>query len=68
MGALVTEGVEIPPNSLVLGMPGRVVREVGERELAAIAHAAEHYVEAGQAYQDQSSNEKQPRPSQDADG
>ncbi|MDX1394104.1 MAG: gamma carbonic anhydrase family protein [Gemmatimonadota bacterium] len=32
-GALVTEGVEVPPHSLVVGVPGRVVRPVDE-ELA----------------------------------
>lgn len=30
-GAVVTEGTEVPPGSLVVGVPGRVVREVDER-------------------------------------
>ncbi len=44
-GALVTEGKEIPDNSLVMGAPGKVVREIdaaGERMLEA---SALHYVE-----------------------
>ena len=33
-GALVPEGCVVPPNSLVLGVPGRVVRETTEAERA----------------------------------
>ncbi len=51
VGAVVTEGTQIPPRSLVLGLPAKVVREVGEKDLAAIAHAAEHYVENAKRYQ-----------------
>ena len=49
-GSLIAEGKVIPPRSLVLGVPGRVVREVNEQEVARILHAAEHYVEASRAY------------------
>ena len=35
-GALVSEGKVIPPRSLVLGVPGRVVRTVTEEEAASI--------------------------------
>lgn len=31
-GALVTAGTVVPPGSLVLGMPARVIRAVGDRE------------------------------------
>ncbi len=48
-GALITEGKRIPDNSLVMGSPGRVVRELNEREIDQLRHAAAHYVEkAGQ--------------------
>jgi carbonic anhydrase/acetyltransferase-like protein (isoleucine patch superfamily) len=50
VGALVTEGVEIPPRSLVMGVPGKVVRQVTERDFERIRHAASHYVAAAQAY------------------
>lgn len=42
-GALVTEGKEILPNSLVLGAPGKVVRELSEETIAALHESARHY-------------------------
>lgn len=42
-GALVTEGKEIPPNSLVLGSPGKVVRQVREEEIQGIKDNAIRY-------------------------
>jgi len=50
VGSIVTEGTVIPPGSIALGQPAKVKREVGERELAMIRHAAEHYVAAGKVY------------------
>ena len=44
-GALVSEGKVIPPRSLVLGVPGRVVRSLTDEEVARINAAADHYVE-----------------------
>lgn len=49
-GSLVGERKEIPPRSLVLGVPGRVVRQLTDDEVGRIRHAAEHYVVAGQTY------------------
>ena len=45
-GALVTEGKIIPPGSLVLGVPGKVVRSLTPEEIAAIRTNADHYSEA----------------------
>jgi carbonic anhydrase/acetyltransferase-like protein (isoleucine patch superfamily) len=42
--ALITEGKVIPDNSLVLGSPGKVVREVTGEEIRRIRLAAETYV------------------------
>ena len=44
-GAVVTEGAEIPPRSLVVGVPGRVVREVTEEEVTMIRASAQSYVD-----------------------
>ena len=44
-GALIPEGKEIPDNSLVMGAPGKVVREVGEQQAAVLKASALHYVE-----------------------
>lgn len=49
-GAVVTENANIPPNSLVMGMPGRVRRETTESDWQRIRHAAAHYVQAAKAY------------------
>jgi carbonic anhydrase/acetyltransferase-like protein (isoleucine patch superfamily) len=43
-GALVTEGTRIPPGSLVIGAPGRVVRPTSAAERDGIAASASHYV------------------------
>lgn len=43
-GALVTEGTEGPPNSLVLGVPGRVVRDVDDALRARTARTVADYV------------------------
>lgn len=43
--ALVTEGKVIPDNSLVMGQPGKVVRELDEGAIAGLKMSALHYVE-----------------------
>ncbi|MBO6519635.1 MAG: gamma carbonic anhydrase family protein [Rhodospirillales bacterium] len=43
--ALITEGTEIPDNSLVVGAPGRVIRELKEEQIADLTRIAVHYVE-----------------------
>lgn len=44
-GALVAEGKEIPPRSLVLGVPGKIVRQIRDDEVAGILQNASSYVE-----------------------
>lgn len=44
-GALVSEGKEIPPRSLVLGVPGKVIRQISDEELAGILKNASSYVD-----------------------
>lgn len=43
-GAVCPEGMEIPANSLVLGVPGRVVRQTTEAERARIRGTVESYL------------------------
>ena len=43
-GALVPEGMQVPPRSLVMGMPAKVRREVTEDERAGLRRYAESYV------------------------
>jgi carbonic anhydrase/acetyltransferase-like protein (isoleucine patch superfamily) len=42
-GALVTEGKEIPAGSLVVGTPGKVVRQLDDAATAALLASARHY-------------------------
>ncbi len=42
-GALVPPDKDIPDGSVVMGAPGRIVREVTERDLALIARGADSY-------------------------
>lgn len=48
--SLVTEGKKIPSGSLVLGSPGKVVRQITDEEKHTIAHSAAHYVENFRRY------------------
>jgi carbonic anhydrase/acetyltransferase-like protein (isoleucine patch superfamily) len=42
-GALIPEGKEIPDGSLVMGMPGKVVRELDEAARTGLLASAAHY-------------------------
>ena len=48
--ALITENKEIPDNSLVIGSPGKVVREVTEEEKKAVAENTRHYQDNWKKY------------------
>ena len=49
-GCLITEGKEIPDNSLVMGAPGKVVRELSPEQAARMAFGSAHYVENWKRY------------------
>lgn len=48
--ALITEGREIPDGSLVVGSPGKVVRELSVEEIRRINSASAHYVDKFKRY------------------
>jgi carbonic anhydrase/acetyltransferase-like protein (isoleucine patch superfamily) len=52
-GALIPEGKEIPDRSLVLGAPGKVVRQLSDDEVKLLRWISQHYVENGALYRDQ---------------
>lgn len=52
-GAVVPEGAEIPAGSLVMGVPGKVRREVSEDEKERFKLNADHYVELAALYRDE---------------
>jgi len=49
-GAVVREGFEVPPRTLVAGVPARVIREIKPAELASLAPQAEGYVQKLRLY------------------
>lgn len=48
--ALIPEGKEIPDGSLVMGSPGKVVRELTEQQKRMLEASAAHYVHNAQRY------------------
>lgn len=48
--ALIGEGKEIPDGSLVMGSPGKVVRELTDEQKKRLEASAAHYVKNGQRY------------------
>lgn len=49
-GTLVTEGQRIPPRSVVMGVPGRVVREISAEKIERTRMTSAHYLEMAQRY------------------
>jgi carbonic anhydrase/acetyltransferase-like protein (isoleucine patch superfamily) len=49
-GAVCREGMRIPPNSLVLGVPGKVVRQTTDADRDRIRHTVESYIALQQRY------------------
>ncbi len=49
-GAVVPEGVDIPDNSLVIGVPGKVKRILSEEEIIENKNNAIHYVKMAKEY------------------
>lgn len=50
---LISEGKEIPDNSLVMGSPGKVVKELSPQQVQMITLSALHYVENWKRHQAQ---------------
>ena len=48
--ALITENKEIPDNSLVVGAPGKVIREITEEEKKAIIENTKYYQDNWKRY------------------
>lgn len=49
-GAMITEGKIIPDGSLVVGSPGRVVRDLDQDAIAKLAASATHYQQAADRF------------------
>ena len=49
-GALVREGQVIPPRSVVVGMPAKVLKEATDAQIEGTIENARHYIELGRRY------------------
>jgi carbonic anhydrase/acetyltransferase-like protein (isoleucine patch superfamily) len=48
--ALITENMKVPEGSLVLGVPGKVMRKITKEELARIYRSAEEYLKLAEVH------------------
>lgn len=48
--SLIPENKEIPDNSMVLGSPGKIVRQISDAQAAGLRASAEHYVANSQRF------------------
>jgi len=51
--ALITEGMSVPDGSMVLGSPGKIVRQISEQQIRVFRGMARHYVENARRYREQ---------------
>ena len=51
-GALVPPGLEVPDDHVVMGVPGRVMRQTNDEEKRYLAWLADHYAQLAQRYID----------------
>lgn len=49
-GTVIPEGMLVPPGSLVMGVPGKVRREVTDEERASLRRYAQNYIEYKETY------------------
>jgi carbonic anhydrase/acetyltransferase-like protein (isoleucine patch superfamily) len=61
-GAVVTPGMQVPDGSIVLGLPGRVVRSVKEDDLDLIRRTAVNYVLLSRRYVSEEAGQPTPAP------
>ena len=57
--ALITEGKEIPDGSLVLGSPGKVVRQLSPEEILEVTDFSDRYVRNSERYRTSLNNQNQ---------
>lgn len=50
---LIPKGIQIPPRSLVMGTPGKIVRQVSDQEMEELRQSAKSYQELGALYRQQ---------------
>ena len=56
--SLITEGKKIPERSLVMGSPGKVIREVTDEEIKAIHKNGQRYIQNSKRYESEATEQK----------
>ncbi|MBR6928293.1 MAG: gamma carbonic anhydrase family protein, partial [Methanobrevibacter sp.] len=51
-GAVVSEGKEFPENSLILGVPAKLIKELSPEQVQMIQNNADNYVRLSKQYKD----------------
>ena len=51
-GAVLAEGKEIPPRTLALGTPARVIRDLTDDEIRRAEEGVDHYLEVARSYRE----------------
>ncbi|PSL44496.1 carbonic anhydrase/acetyltransferase-like protein (isoleucine patch superfamily) [Salsuginibacillus halophilus] len=51
-GSLLPPGKSVPPNTLVMGRPAKVVRELTDEDQAEMARIRQSYIDKGEAYRE----------------
>ncbi|UCF73344.1 MAG: gamma carbonic anhydrase family protein, partial [Deltaproteobacteria bacterium] len=49
-GTVVTENKTIPPRSLVMGIPGKIVRQISDDNIRGIKDAAQEYLRLAESH------------------
>jgi carbonic anhydrase/acetyltransferase-like protein (isoleucine patch superfamily) len=57
-GSLVPEGMKVPPDTLVMGVPAKPRRSVTAEEQARFREGVGHYVERAKLYREEENNSK----------
>ena len=57
--ALIPEGKKFPENSLIIGVPGKIKREIEESEIEAIKENAAEYVKFVREYREEMNNKRE---------
>jgi carbonic anhydrase/acetyltransferase-like protein (isoleucine patch superfamily) len=56
--ALIPEGMDVPPGSLVMGVPGKLKRQVTDEERVRFLENLQHYIEKAELYRQELQNGK----------
>ncbi|MCX7905068.1 MAG: gamma carbonic anhydrase family protein, partial [Elusimicrobiales bacterium] len=51
-GCVITPNTKIPPNSLVVGVPGKIIKQIDEKYIEELKKSAQEYISLSKMYED----------------